>query len=430
MSEQDSDSHVPTSLLLGHRVARFTVSVPGSKSLANRALICAALSTGESQIDNIPDGDDVRLMLRNLSLLGCGISRSETTLQIKPGTVAYEVTLDCGLAGTTSRFLSALAATRTVSTIIDGAQRLRERPITELLQALTELGCAVEHLGAEGALPIRVHPAQTTCHSVVIRGDVSSQFVSALMMIAPVLEGLDLEVSTPLVSRTYVEMTCRVMKEFGADVEIGDSTIRIGARRLRGAHYVVEPDFSSAAFPIVCALIGGLEVVIPHLSSAVSQGDAYILEIARLVGGEVVFAGADVIVRRVSSTPLKPFSVNLSDCSDLAPIVSVLAMFTEGECEIAGIGFIRGKESNRVEGLATELRKCGAQIRVVDDGFRISGGAPLSGASLSVSGDHRLAMSYAVLATRVEGIEIDDPAAVDKSWPTFWQDMSAVVSVA
>lgn len=417
-------------LLRARRTSEFTVVVPGSKSLANRALICASLASGRSIISGLPDGDDVRLMRKNLTTLGVEISGDDALAKIEPGEVLHEVTVHCGLAGTTSRFLAAFAATRKSSTVIDGSQRLRERPMSDLMEALRQIGSRIDYLEAEGSLPVRVHAHSPSNREISLRGDISSQFISALMLIGPRLGGLTVHISTSLVSSSYIEMTAGVMRHFGAEVVIDDATIHVGGTPYVGTQYMVEPDFSSAAFPIVAALVGGSTVTVPRLALSATQGDAYVLDIALQAGAKIEQIGDDIRVRRDPTTSLRPFSVDLSDCSDLAPVVAVLALFAEGTSELSGIGFIREKESNRVDGLAIELRKCGASVEIFDDGLRIEGGTPLKGATLCVNGDHRLAMSFAVLALGVDGISIDDPAAVDKSWPSFWDDMSDVVSRA
>lgn len=409
------------------------VAVPGSKSVANRALMIAALTDGTSTIAHLPDGDDTEAMLAALVDLGVAIEHvNDDTVTItgplRP-TSACEV--NARLAGTTSRFLLAMCCLSATPVTVTGEAPLRSRPISDLADALRSLGFVVMP-EASSSLPLTVSSGdglESITRSVRIRGDVSSQFISALMMIGPCLpNGLLIEIDGALVSRSYVEMTATVMRTFGADVGVGDREVEVKAQRYSPTHFDVEPDFSSAAFPIAAAVLSGRSVRVPGLVHSQLQGDAQILQIVREMGALVSSDGGDVVVERDASSPLASIYMNMADCSDLVPVVATLATFAEGPSELSGIGFIRAKESDRLGDLATELNKTGAHVEVLDDGLRIQPSSHRTGALLATHHDHRLAMSFALLALKIDGVEIVDHGVVTKSWPRYWAAMESLFS--
>ncbi len=407
--------------------SRLRVAVPGSKSVANRALICAAMAHGASTLSNVPDGDDTRMMIEGLRTLGCSIAVDGDVVRISPGRPTTAQTVWCGLAGTTSRFLTAFSAIVGHEVVIDGEERLRRRPMRDLHDALRQLGVRVRYLGVENFLPVAISAPRTLQHEVRMRGDVSSQFISALMLVGPVLNGLTISLTSELVSRPYVDMTKKVMSDFGVKANLHGRDIVVPDAQYAAVEMTVEPDYSSAAFAVALGVITGKEVVIEKLGLSTMQGDSFILDIARLMGAQVAERGVDVVVSREPGSPLRSISVNLETCSDLVPIVAVMALLADGDSILEGIGFIREKESNRLDDLASELRKLGADITVMSDGLVIHGGRVLRPASLSVHDDHRLAMAFAILACVVPGIHIDEADVVTKSWPGFWSAMEPVL---
>lgn len=405
------------------------VRVPGSKSIANRALVCAMLANGESFIQGLPDGDDTAVIINALAAVG----RVRT---IGPGTASIQGStqgnlpgiIDAALAGTSSRFLTAVAALGDGTTLIDGGGPLRLRPMFELHNALTTLGAIITPLGDHGHLPVSVSRGELRGGEVNIRGDVSSQFISALMLIGPVLQsGLTLVIDGELVSRSYVQMTASVMSEFGANVEILEDRVVVAPSGYVSKEFVIEPDFSSAAFPIVAAVVSGIPVRIPQLNLSRLQGDAEILEIAREMGAEIFVDGDDIVVSRDLATALQPINVDMQDCSDLVPAVVVACALAHGVSAITGVGFIRNKESDRLGDLAVELTKSGAKIQVDNDGLTIHGVGALHSAKFDTHHDHRLAMSFALVALSAGTVDIDNAHVVSKSWPTYFEDMKAIL---
>jgi 3-phosphoshikimate 1-carboxyvinyltransferase len=405
------------------------ISVPGSKSVANRALVCAMLSKDASRILGVPSGDDARVVLdvirdsgRSITNLGNEVIIGETSTLTFPGIV------DAVLAGTSSRFLTAVAALFDSTAIIDGEAALRGRPMSDLHDALTSLGAEVLHLGEVGHLPVSVSRGSLAGGDIRIAGNVSSQFISALMLIGPMLsEGLNIHVDGPLISRSYVEMTADVMRSFGASVRIDESTIFVSAGAYKGREYPIEPDYSSAAFPLAAVAVRDGRVVIQGLATASLQGDSEIVPILRMMGMTCEVSGADVSVTRHANQQVLPLTMDMSNCSDLVPAVAVACCMASGESVLSGIGFIRNKESDRLGDLAKELNRAGAKVTVEQDGLRIVGPCTWTAVVFDSHHDHRMAMALSLLSLCSSGIQIADPEVVTKSWPTFFADMVPIL---
>jgi len=411
------------------------VVVPPSKSIVNRALICAALADGTSEIVGIAPGDDTASMVEALQRLGCGIGvRTEgsrrvadvagTGAELAPGPLR----LDAGLAGTTSRFLTALCTLGSGEYTIDGAPPLRARPMGPLHDALTALGASVEPGESAGHLPVTVAGPLRRADAVVMPGDVSSQYVTALMLIAPYVPGgLKLWLSSGLVSRPYLEITKSVMAAFGVtEVEIKDRHVTVGPGAYTATSYVVEPDASSASYPLAAAAMVGGAVSVPGLGTSSVQGDTRFVEVLASMGCIVSAGPSNTVVMRRRDAPLRGIDVDMADISDLVPTLAVVATQAVTPTRISGVGFIRGKESDRLGDLAAELARTGARVSVEPDGLLIEPTDLLHGARLRTHHDHRLAMAFGLLGLVVDGIEIDDPAVVSKSWPSYWDALAAV----
>lgn len=405
-----------------------TIEVPGSKSVANRALICAMLADGESIVRGVPNGDDTQVIIDVLTAMSA-VSFSEDGARVRGNTQpVLPGIVDAGLAGTSSRFLTAVAAISGGTTLIDGGDPLRLRPMGDLHDALEQLGASIEPLGETGHLPVSVSGSIISGGDVTIRASVSSQFISALMLIGPMVRGgLTIHRLGARVSESYVSMTAQVMSSFGVDVVVNENSIVVPEGRYRPCEYNIEPDFSSAAFPIVACLLRGGQVRIRHLSSAMSQGDAAILDIASRLGATVDHVDGDVVVQAPPNLTSDQLSLSMTDCSDLVPVVAVALTRCARTSSIDGVGFIRHKESDRLGDVADELRKVGAIVEVTDDGLVITRSDHYRGAVLSTHHDHRLAMSFALLSLVTENIAIEDPDVVGKSWPQYFSDMADIL---
>jgi 3-phosphoshikimate 1-carboxyvinyltransferase len=408
------------------------VTVPGSKSIANRAVVCAALADGDSHLRALPGGDDTVAMVDCVRRLGVGVTVDGDSADVTGtgGSIdAAGVTLDAGLAGTTSRFVTAVAALSSGPVTIDGAPPLRRRPMGPLHRALADLGAEVVAGEGEGRLPVTVR-GPLHGGDVALPGDVSSQFLTALMLVAPLLDGgLRVRLTTPLVSVPYVRLTAWVMAVFGVGaVTVDDGSIVVGAGRYRGAELDIEPDASSASYPLAMAAVAGGRVKVRDLHRTSAQGDAVFAELLARMGCSVADDADGLAVWRDPGVPLVGLDVDMADVSDLVPTVAAVAALASTPTTIRGVGFIRGKESDRLGDLATELGALGAAVAVTPDGLRVEPVGSLHGAELGTHDDHRLAMAFGVLGTAVAGVSVREPDVVAKSWPGFWTVRDAVVA--
>lgn len=411
------------------------VAVPPSKSIANRALICAALSAGESQILGLAPGDDTNAMIACLSELSIPVGVEEQDGVLVANVIGTggalpvgPLHLDTRLAGTTSRFITALAALGPGPYTIDGEPPLRSRPMGPLHDSLHSLGARLEPGESWGHLPVTVSGPVGGADAIVMPGDVSSQYVTALMLIAPMIRGgISLGLSTDLVSRPYVEITKSVMAAFGAtDVSVGERHITVAAGVYEATDFTVEPDASSASYPLAAAAIVGGAVSVHGLGRSSLQGDATFCDVLERMGCIVTVSSTDTVVMRRRDTPLRGIDIDMADISDLVPTMAVVATQATTPTRITGVGFIRGKESDRLGDLAGELAKLGADIDVDADGLTIRPTDMLHGARLDTHHDHRLAMSFGLLGLVVDGLEVVDPQVVSKSWPEFWDALDEI----
>lgn len=407
------------------------VGVPGSKSISARALVCAALATGVSDLIGIAPGDDTATMIGALGALGVAIEAVEgdrVRVTGSGGVLARRpATIDAGLAGTTSRFITAVAALGSASIRIEGEPALSRRPMAALHRALIALGAEVEWLGEAGHLPVVVR-GPLGPGVVDVPGDISSQFLTALVLVAPVIGGLRIEIGSELVSRPYVEMTAAVMAEFGATAPvIGEDRIDIGAGGYHGREYRIEVDASSASYPLGIGAVVGGRVEVPGLGRGSLQGDRRFADLLAEMGCRTTWTDTSVTVERPPERRLWAIDVDMADISDLVPTVAAVAVHATGTTRIRGVGFIRAKESDRISDLADQLRRFGARVLEHDDGLEIEGIDPVSNSVGSIDidthDDHRLAMAAAVAGSIVPGpVTIDVAEVVSKSWPSFWED--------
>lgn len=413
--------------------------VPGSKSIANRALVVAALADGDSVLRNVPDGDDTTALVAALQALGVTISVDDGTAVVTGDGGRFEglpgpgpVRVDARLAGTTARFLTAVAALVPGGVVVDGEPPLRRRPMGPLHDALGQLGANVEAPEGPGTLPATVVGPLTGGGRVELPGHVSSQYLSALMMIGPLLDGgLRVHLTSPLVSMPYVRLTARVMAAFGAsDVAVAGREIWVGPGRYTGTTYDIEPDASTASYPLALAAVAGGRVVVRDLTAASAQGDVAIVDL--LIGmGCRPTPGPELGIERDPAVALTGIDADLADVSDLVPTLAAVAATASSPSRFTGIGFIRSKESDRLADLAAELGKLGAAVTVEPDGLHIEPATLRAGsATLDPHHDHRLAMAFGVVAAVVPGVRVTDPDVVTKSWPGYWSERNRIVETS
>ena len=401
-----------------------TVRVPGSKSVAARALVCAALASGKSSVGNLPTGDDTVSMLAGLSLLGAQIETHGNTAVFASGIDVDQETpivIDARLAGTTARFLTAVSALRAGEVVITGEEALRKRPMHDLHQALSDIGLDVSPLNGAGVLPVAVKRGEQISDRIRIAATTSSQFTTALMLIAPKLSrGLAIVTEGEVVSRSYLDMTVGVQNSFGVTpIERGEHVFRYDAGSYVGAQYEVEPDASSASYPLAAAAIAGGRVVVSGLGRSSLQGDARFVDVLVRMGCQVEVTGDDVVLSRTQDQPLQGVTIDMRDMSDLVPTLAVIAAFAQTATTINGVGFIRNKESDRIGDLAHELRELGVSVDENADGLTVHP-SQTHGGAVSTHHDHRLAMSLALIGLVTPDVVINDPMVVTKSWPEYW----------
>lgn len=429
------------------------VSIPGSKSLTNRAVLCAALAAGETRLEGALFADDTEAMLDAVEVLGAVVERDEAACTVNisglgaagvagagvggadvggagvggaagvAGAAGGGLVIDARMSGTTGRFVVPVAATGRRSVIIDGRPQLRARPFDDLVDPLRQLGVEVETPASGGSLPMRVTGPMRS-GVVHVSSGASSQFLSGLMLAGPLTEaGLTLQLGAAVVSRPYIEMTAAVMRSFGATVELNGSEIRVGAGGYTPVRpYLIEPDASSAGYFLAAAALTGGSVGIDGLGSASLQGDIGFVAVLERMGAAVELSERRVRVRGDQlRNRLRGIAVDLGRISDTAPTLAVVAALADGPTTVSGIGFIRAKESDRIAAVVTELRRCGVAATDQPDGFTVLAGAEPAGARIRSYDDHRIAMAFAVLGLVVEGIEIEDPGCVAKTFPGFFE---------
>ena len=407
------------------------VRLPGSKSITNRALVAAALATGESHLRGVLLADDTDAMLDGLARLGVDVAvdRDRRTVTIvgtggRLGAAGVEV--DARLSGTTSRFLLPVLGLAPGPVRLDGGAPLRRRPMGESIDALRALGATVEEPEGRGHLPVVVSGGPVPGGAVAVRGDASSQFLSGLLLSAPPMaDGLEVSVEGPLVSLPYVAMTVAVMRAFGATVHVGgdDRAFAVAGTGYRAADFDVEPDASAASYVLAAAAICGGRVRVAGLGRGALQGDVAFADVLARMGAEVTRTDDAIEVR--GTGVLHGVEVDMADISDTAQTFAAVAVFAEGPSEARGIGFIRRKETDRIAAVVTELRRCGIGAEETDDGFRIEPGTP-GPAVIETYDDHRMAMSFALLGLRVPGIEIADPGCVAKTFPDYFEVLESM----
>lgn len=407
--------------------------LPGSKSYANRALMCAALAGRPCLVGNISPGDDTALMLNLLSDLGWTISRPNplsADVNLKPpGPRARPgEKLFTGAAGTVSRFAAALLCATPGRFELDGNARMRQRPMAELVTALRELGAEVSELGTPGCLPLSIAGASLKGGRCRLPGGVSSQFVSALLMVAPTLaRPTEIVIDGELVSRPYVEITLEVMRSFGLPTACIQ---RDACRWFRvtphayapPAEYRCPPDGTAASYFWGAAAITGSSCVIDGLTLNSPQGDVKFVDILKNMGCQVLQPGGGLGVTGPTSG-LTGARANVGDLPDCAQTLAVVAAFARGTTRLDGISTLRRKETDRVAALVAELAKLGALVRAVgDDSIEVTPGRAGQGARvIETYDDHRMAMSFALAGLKVGGVRIAHPGVVSKSFPTFWE---------
>jgi 3-phosphoshikimate 1-carboxyvinyltransferase len=402
-----------------------TVRLPGSKSLTNRAALTAAMTDGTSTLTGALTADDTEAMVDAVTALGATVHVDGDMWTVTGTGGAHpkgQVSVDARQAGTVARFVPAVAAASGAAVLVDGSVQLRGRPMAPLLDALRELGAVVEERGSPGHLPLVVK-GPLTARIARLPGDASSQFLSGLLLAGPLIaNGLEVRLTTKLVSRPYAAMTAAVMAAFGAQAEVGEEACRVAGGGYRAADYMVEPDASAASYFFAAAAVTGGRVRVEGLGRTSIQGDMAFLDVLARMGASVkVFDDATEVI----GGELHGIDIDLGDLSDTAPTLAVVAALADSPTRVRGIGFVRTKESDRIAAVVAELRRSGIDAEEESDGFLVRP-STVRPAVIDPHGDHRLAMAFALLGLRSPGIEIADPACVAKTFPGYFDVLESL----
>jgi 3-phosphoshikimate 1-carboxyvinyltransferase len=407
--------------------ASIDVQIPGSKSLTNRALICAALSKGMTRLTHASFSDDSRSLSTALNYLGIPVvplERENAIVVHSGGARDSSGHFQMGNAGTATRFFSSLLCTGRGNYILDGDERMRERPIGGLVEALRSLGADIRYQLKEGCPPLDIRANGLKGGKCQVGGETSSQFLSSLLLSAPAAEGdVEIMVRGELASKPYVEITLDMMKTFGVSVE------RDGFRRFRvpkglyaPGEYPIEADGASANYFLAIAAVTGGKAVVRGIGLTSKQGETQFVKILERMGC-AVRGGAEWM--EVEGRPLRGVDVDMNDCPDSAQTLACVALFAKGGTRVRNVANLRVKETNRIAALVKELAKLGAKVKEESDGFLVVPPAELKPAEIDTYKDHRMAMSFAVAAARSPGVVIRDPECVSKSYPFFFETLES-----
>jgi pentafunctional AROM polypeptide len=415
-----------------------TIAVPGSKSISNRALVLAALANHTTVLEGMLISDDTKVMMEALKKVGVKCEINETTITVHGcggKFTPYTGELYFKNAGTATRFFTTLACLIEGDITITGNQRMQERPLKDLVEALQNNGQEISYEKNEGYPPITVKSNQLSGGNIIISGNTSSQYISSLLLAAPYSQKpTTIIIEGNLVSRPFLDITINMMKDWGIAISetqnsSGNIELHIPQKtyELQPTHKLqIEGDASSASYPLAMAAITGGTVTVSNLGSRSIQGDAKFYKLLEKMGCKVEQTETTTTV--TGPRQLKAIEVDMDSMTDLFITVAILAAVANGTSKITNIANQRVKECDRIKAMYDELSKCGVQVTELEDGLIIEGGTA-HGAKIECYDDHRIAMSFAVLGCVVEDIVITDPECTGKTWPEFWGDVEKICSV-
>ncbi len=422
------------------RPFRASPRIAGSKSITNRALPLAAMAYGKSTLTGVLFADDTLRMIEALQKLGFDLSVDKPGKSISIEGLGSKIPnasaeLFCGNSGTTIRFLAALCAAGDGHYLLDGVERMRQRPIGELVEALRALGAAADYTGESGYPPVRVGGGISggTCR---FSASQSSQYISAILMAAPLARNaVNMELIGPVTSEPYVRMTLSMMQQFGitcrtlrtADNSAANRVIHIPhGSGYQARQYAIEPDASNASYFLAAAAIcPGAHVTIHGLGRDSLQGDVLFADVLRQMGANMMMESDAIHLS--GSRNLTGITVNMNGIPDMVQTLAVVALFAQGPTRIFNVGNLRVKETDRLAALEKELTKLGAAVSTTADSIVIDPPTKPQGARICTYDDHRMAMAFAVAGTRIAGVEIENPQCAAKTYPEFFQDFQACI---
>jgi len=409
------------------------IILPGSKSLSNRALLLAALAEGTTKIINLLESDDTRHMLNALKQLGIDYTLSEdkTECSIIGNAGAMDIgtseAIFLGNAGTAMRPLCAALCLGKGTVTLTGEPRMKERPIGHLVDALRQAGANIEYLENDGYPPLTIHADGLTGGSVEIDGAISSQFLTALLMAAPLAKNdMTITILGELVSKPYIDITLHIMKQFGVEV-VHDNyktfTIKAGQMYKAVDTFMVEGDASSASYFLAAAAIKGGTVKVTGIGRDSIQGDVEFIDVLELMGAKVVWGDTYISVTRDA---LRAIDMDFNHIPDAAMTIATMALFVKGTTVLRNIYNWRVKETDRLYAMATELRKVGAEVEEGEDYLKITAPKYLKHAAIDTYDDHRMAMCFSLLALDKTSVTINEPECTSKTFPSYFKTLESI----
>ena len=411
------------------------VNVPGSKSLSNRALLLAALAEGETELTNLLDSEDIEHMLNALTKLGVSyrLSKDKTQCVVQGNGGAFNVAepleLFLGNAGTAMRPLCAALAASNVDTVLTGEPRMEERPIGDLVDALREADAEVTYLKNEGFPPLQIKGKTLNGGEMSVDGSVSSQFLTALLMAAPLFSGdVTIRIKGELVSKPYIDITLDTMAKFGVTVENDNYqtfTVSGDAKYIAPGKFMVEGDASSASYFLAAGAIKGGKVRVTGIGQNSIQGDIRFADVLEAMGATVVWHDEYV---EITGAPLKGVNMDMNHIPDAAMTIATTALFAEGPTTMTNIYNWRVKETDRLAAMATELQKLGAKVEEGHDYIKVWPTDSLKHAEIDTYNDHRIAMCFSLVALSDTPVTINDPGCTRKTFPDYFTRFKTLYS--
>jgi 3-phosphoshikimate 1-carboxyvinyltransferase len=409
------------------------VNLPGSKSVSNRALLLAALAKGKTRLTNLLDSDDIRHMLNALTQLGVHyqLSEDKTVCEVEglgqPFQSAQALELFLGNAGTAMRPLAAALCLGQGEYVLTGEPRMKERPIGHLVDALRQAGAEVEYLENENFPPLKIHGTGLKGGTVEIDGSISSQFLTALLMSAPLAQDdVTIKIVGDLVSKPYIDITLHIMAQFGVNVENNnyqEFVIRKGQSYVAPGDFLVEGDASSASYFLAAAAIKGGEIKVTGIGKNSIQGDIQFADALEKMGAQIEW-GDDYVISRVGE--LKAVDMDFNHIPDAAMTIATTALFAKGTTAIRNVYNWRVKETDRLSAMATELRKVGAEVEEGEDYIVVNPPAKLTHAAIDTYDDHRMAMCFSLVALSDTPVTINDPKCTSKTFPDYFDKLAGL----
>ncbi|MCY9877514.1 3-phosphoshikimate 1-carboxyvinyltransferase [Vibrio natriegens] len=409
------------------------VNLPGSKSVSNRALLLAALAKGTTRLTNLLDSDDIRHMLNALTTLGVQYQLSEDKTECvveglgQPFSVSEPVELFLGNAGTAMRPLAAALCLGEGEYVLTGEPRMKERPIGHLVTALQDAGADIEYLENENYPPLKIVGTGLKSGTVSIDGSISSQFLTAFLMSAPLAEGeVRINIEGDLVSKPYIDITLHIMKQFGVNVinnDYQEFVIPAGQHYVAPGYFLVEGDASSASYFLAAAAIKGGEVKVTGIGKNSIQGDIQFADALEKMGAEIEW-GDDYVIARAGK--LKGIDMDYNHIPDAAMTIATTALFAEGTTAIRNVYNWRVKETDRLSAMATELRKVGAEVEEGEDYIIVKPVPQLKHAAIDTYDDHRMAMCFSLVALSDTPVTINDPKCTSKTFPDYFDKLKSL----